>query len=214
MDIKNVIAQRLRNCRAEQGLTAEEVAKRLNILPSRYSNWELAIRTPKDQQVFDLADLYNKPPAWIAGFSDQETQPVDTRNFIAVNQATINVNDTTVTLETTSNTTAFNLSYIEQRGLNENKLTSIYATDDSMTGLVNEGDELLIDRTLNTVSKVDMFAMLVNSQVWIRWIRPEIDGSYTIAAEDSAHYPDNKLTADEMKKLHIIGRVARISRDR
>jgi hypothetical protein len=48
----------------------------------------------------------------------------------------------------------------------------------------------------------------------VRWIRPEINGSFTIAAEDTEHYPDNRLTKDGLTELRIIGRVTRISRDR
>lgn len=217
LDIKSVIAKRLRQCRTEQGWTAEETAKQLNVLPSRYSNWEQALRAPKYEQIFDLAELFNKPAAWIAGFTDMEGQPADSLHFVAVNQSTISLKDTVLTLERVSDDSAFNISYIKRRGLNENKLTTILAPDDSMAGrkdLIKEGDELLIDRTQNTVSKADLFAILVNGQVWVRWIRPEIDGSFTIAAEDTEHYPDNRLTKDGLTELRIIGRVTRISRDR
>lgn len=217
LDIKAVIASRLRQCRTDQGWSAEVTAKRLSVLPSRYSNWEQGIRAPKYEQIFDLAELFGKPPAWIAGFTDVEGQPANPLNFIAVNQSTISVKDTVMQLERVSDDSAFNISYIKRRGLNENKLTTILAPDDSMTGkkdLIKEGDELLIDRAQNTANKADLFAILVNGQIWVRWIRPEINGNYTIAAEDSEHYPDNELNKDELANIKIIGRITRISRDR
>ncbi|MCF1457390.1 MAG: LexA family transcriptional regulator [Shewanella sp.] len=219
MDIKQIIGQRLRQCRHELNWTAEDAAKRLSkpVLPSRYSNWELGLRAPKPEQIFDLANLYKKSPAWVAGYSDIESTPADSLNFVSVSQATISVKDTLLVLERVSNDSAFNRDYIRRRGLNENKLTSIIAPDDSMCGrnaLIKEGDELLIDRSQTTVTKADLFAMLVNDQIWIRWIRPEITGGFTVATEDPAHYPDTSLSAAELASQKIIGRVTRISRDR
>lgn len=210
LDIQSVIAQRLRQCRNEQQWTVEETAKKLTILPSRYSNWEQALRTPKYSQILDLANLFNKPASWIAGFTEREVLP----HFITVNQPTISVKDTSITLECVSDNSAFNISYIKQRGLNQDKLITIFAPDDSMAPLIRKGDELLIDLTENTVKLADLFAILVNSQVWIRWIRPEIDNCFTVAAEDSEYYPDIKLSKDDTSALEIIGRVARISKDR
>ncbi|MNC69124.1 hypothetical protein D3C75_1197850 [compost metagenome] len=53
----------------------------------------------------------------------------------------------------------------------------------------------------------DMFALLVNGRVWVRWIRPEIDNTYSIASDDQGKYPDQKVSADELQKYQIIGRV-------
>lgn len=210
LDIQSVIAQRLRQCRREQEWTAEETAKKLNILPSRYSNWEQALRTPKHSQIVDLATLFNKPASWIAGFSDSEALP----HYVGVNQPTICVKGTVLTLECLADNSAFNIDYIKQRGLSKHQLMTIFATDDSMASLISKGDELLIDKTQNTVKIADLFALLVNDQVWVRWIRPEIDSSFTIAAEDSARFPAITLAKDEISALNIIGRVARISKDR
>lgn len=213
-DIKFLIAKRLRQCRTEKQWTAEETAKSLNILPSRYSNWEQGLRAPKHSQILDLSKLFNKPAAWLAGFNELEEQAAETIQFVSVNPPTICVDDTRLTLECMSDNMAFNLNYIKQRGLNKNKLITILATDDSMASLINTGNELLIDQSKKTVKIADIFAILVNFQVWIRWIRPEIDNSFTITAEDSEHFPDIKLTREELSELKIIGRVARISKDR
>lgn len=214
LDIKSVIAKRLRQCRTEQGWTGEETAKKLNVGPSRYSNWEQGLRKPKDDQIFDLAELFNKPAAWIAGLTDFAGPAIGAQQFIAPNQPTISVNGKTITLDKLANNAAISIDYIKRRQLNENRLSCIFAPDDSMAPLIKEGDEMLIDRTQTDVKKADLFAIWVNGQVWIRWIRPEINGDFTITAEDTDHYPDNKITKNEIAELFIIGRVARVSRNR
>jgi transcriptional regulator with XRE-family HTH domain len=216
-DIKSVVAQRLRQCRNEKGWLQDEAASRLGVLVSRYSNWEQALRLPKPDTIFKAAEVFGKPAAWLAGYSNVESNPADSLNFISVSKASISVKDTLITLEQVSNDSALNIEYIKRRGLNENKLTTIIAPDDSMAGarnLIKEGDELLIDSSKTEVTKADIFALLINGVVWARWIRPEINGSYTITTEDPDHYPDTNVTKEELDNLKIIGRVSRISRDR
>lgn len=213
-DIKKVIANRLRKCRSSKDWTIEETGKRLGVTGSRYSNWEQAIRTPKYEQLIALADVFGTTPSWLAGFTDHEGTQANAMNFVTVNQSTISVKDVVLTLEQIADTSAFKLDYIKRRGLNENKLTSILAPDGSMADMIKEGDELLIDRSRTNITDADIFAILVNGRVWVRWIRPEMDGTFTLAAEDSSHYPDQKLTAEQLDKLKVIGRVARIARDR
>lgn len=217
MNYREIIGQRLRMCRKQKGWTTEDVANRLNITKSRYSNWEQGLRSPKQEQIFDLADIFDKAPAWIAGYSDVEAQPANSLHFVALNESTISLKDTILKLQSVSDSSALNINYIKRRGLNENKLTMLLAPDSSMAGdkdIIIEGDEILIDRTHTTPNKADLFAILVNDQIWIRWIRPEITGTYTIAAEDKENYPDKHLSLEELSELKIVGRVTRICRDR
>jgi len=117
-------------------------------------------------------------------------------------------------IDNVANRSALHIDHVKARGLNENRLTAIVAQGDSMDPLIQDGAEVLIDRSRTTVSTADLFAILVNGQIWIRWIRPELDGSFTVAAEDSAHYPDQKLNAEQLAGLKIVGRIARITHDR
>ncbi|MNE76404.1 putative HTH-type transcriptional regulator [compost metagenome] len=83
-----------------------------------------------------------------------------------------------------------------------------------MAGVINDGDEFLIDLDQTKVIDADLFALIVNSRIWVRWIRPEIDGTFTLAAQDSERFPSQCLTADQLASLDIIGRVAMTCRYR
>lgn len=76
-----------------------------------------------------------------------------------------------------------------------------------------KGDEVQIDSSITIPSTTDMFAIKVNDQVWVRWIRPELDGGYTIRVTDSKRWPDMKINnLEKLKELEIIGRVHCVKR--
>lgn len=213
-DIQNKIAKRLRQCRSEKGWTIDETVLELGIGTSTYSNWEQGLRKPKLEVFILLAEVFGTTPAYLAGFVDHKHKDTGPRNLISPNHPTITLNGGVINLDNVANQCAYELAYLKGRHLDENKLISIIATDSTMKGVIDKGDELLIDRSATTVTKSDLFAILVNNQVWIRWIRPEIGGGFTLAAEDKTQYSDNRLTQDELDELAIIGRVIRISHDR
>ena len=119
-----------------------------------------------------------------------------------------------LTLTQVSDSTAYSLDYLNSRGLNPNKLLSILQIDKSMQGIINEGDEVLLDLEQSTVRGADLFGIVVQSHIWIRTIRPEMNGTYTITAADNAQYADQNLSAEDFQSVDVIGRVARIAHDR
>lgn len=213
-DIQNEIAKRLRQCRSEKGWTIDETVKQLGIGTSTYSNWEQGLRKPKLEAFVLLAEAFGTTPAYLACFVDYKHKDTGPRDLISTNHPTATIKGETVNLDNVANQCAYELAYLKSRYLDENKLVSIIATDSTMKGVIDKGDELLIDRSATTVAKNDLFAILVNNQVWIRWIRPEIPGGFTLAAEDKSQYNDTRLTQAELDELAVIGRVIRISRDR
>lgn len=219
-ELVQVVAQRLKDCRQATGWTLEETAKRLsdlsgtNMTYSRYSNWELGLRMPPTDQVILLAKLFGKTPAWIQGYTDNDSLSAVTSNYVTANPPNISTKNGLLTLSQVTDNTAFSLDYIESRGMNRNKLLCIKQIDTSMAPLIAEGDELLLDGAQTTVRGADLFGIVVAGTVWIRWICPEINSTFTLKAGDSQQYPDSTLTPEALAELDIVGRVVRISHDR
>lgn len=215
-DTGNVISERLAALRKEKGLTLRECAENLNLNLSRYSNWEFGIRTPKHNELIQAADMFGVSAAWLAGFSDHRGHTVgsDSPYITAANPAVATKNSGAIKLSNASDTTAFHADYLAKRKIPEHRVLLLTADDDVMAPIIQKGDELLIDRSRIKVTTPDLCALVVNGRAWIRWVRPEIGDKYVVSAENSELYPPMHLTAEEFKKLDIIGRVARISRDR
>lgn len=216
-DTGNVISERLAALRKESGMTIMQVAEKLGFKNhSRYSNWEFGLRTPKHNELIKAADVFGVSPAYLAGFSDHRGHTVgDDSPYISANNPAVATNKSgAITLSNVSGTTAFHADYLAKRNIPEHRVLLVTADDDVMAPTIQKGDEVLIDRSRFKVTTPDLFAMVVNGRAWLRWIRPEIGGKYVVSAENSELYPPMHFTAEEFKELDIIGRVARISRDR
>lgn len=211
-DIRRKIAQRIRACRTAEDWTVEETARRLSqissetITPSRYGNWEQQIRTPKIEQFVELGVLFKKNPEWIGGLSDNDGTAPEASLYtvpkpvgIPTAQGVLDVGDDSL---------AFKRTFLDELGLDHNRLLPFVAQDNSMRGIIEEGDRVLIDRTATSVQqRDDLFGLMINGRVWLRWIRQDLEGGYKIQAEDRDNYPDQLLTAEKLASLQILGRV-------
>lgn len=211
-DIRRKIAQRIRSCRNAEDWTVEETARRLSLIssetisPSRYGNWEQQIRIPKLEQYFELAALFKKSPAYLAGFTDDDGTAPETSLYCVPKPSAIPTE--AGVLDVGDDALAFRLTFLDALGLDRNNLLPFKAPDDSMRPLINQNDRILIDRSVtNAAARNDLFALLIKGRVWLRWIRQDIDGGYLIQAEDRDGYPDQPVTAEKLATLQILGRV-------
>lgn len=219
-ELQATVARRIKQCRTSHGWTMDETAKRLSVIagkemsPSRYSNWELGLRMPGPEQIIHLGQLFGKPPAWVQGFTDNDSLSAVSSSYVTANSPNILTKSGLLTLTQATDATAYSLDYLTARGLNRNKLLSIRQIDTSMQGVIEEGAEVLLDLEQQTVRGSDLFGIAAAGHIWIRNIRPEMDGSFTITAADSSQYPDQNVSAEQFKEIDLIGRVARIAHDR
>lgn len=214
-DIKDVISARLKACRAQKGWTFAETAAELSritgakFIPSRYGNWELGINIPPLEMIYVLGALYGKPGAYLAGLTDDDGTSPETRKYAIPAQSTVPSPNGLINLG--DNALAFRLRFLESIKLDKEKILLVIAPDDSMAGIIEEGDRALIDLSETAVTRDDMFAIMVNGRLWLRWIRQTLKGDFVIQAQQSARYPDQTLTNEELASLHILGRVRMIT---
>lgn len=214
-DIKDKISRRLKACRAHKGWTFAETATELakitgaKFIPSRYGNWELGINTPSLEMLFAMGALFGKPPAYLAGLTDDDGTSPETRKYAIPAQSTVPSPNGLINLG--DNALAFHLPFLDSIKLDKDKILLVIAPDDSMSGIIEEGDRALIDLSETTVTRDDMFALMVNGRLWLRWIRQTLTGDYVIQAERRDHYPDQTLSNEALATLHILGRVRMIT---
>ncbi|WP_122423291.1 XRE family transcriptional regulator [Pseudomonas viridiflava] len=215
-DLERILAERLRQTRSDLGWSVEDVVSRLGqfeggaISRSGFYNWETGQRTPSAKHVMMLGKVLGKDPAWLQGYSNNEASHVSPK-YVTANSPTLQTKTGTIEVSQSCNDSALHLDYLEKRKLNRNKLLSIYQLDKSMSPLIAEGAEVLLDCERTSVRGTDLFGILVGGNIWIRRIREELDDTFTLSAANQAEYPEQKLTREELEKIEIIGRVARIS---
>lgn len=219
-DLKITVAQRLKQCRHDRNWTMKALVQQLQercgaeVGESAYSNWENALRMPPPEMLIKLGDLFGVAPAWLQGFTSHSSANMSMADYITANSPHIVTKNGDLPLKQASAATAYNVDYLKSRNLDRNRVLCIRQLDSSMAGLIDEGDEVLIDQTRCEVEGRDLYAIVAPSNtVWIRWISREFDGTFKLSAQNDDH-PDTILQPEAFEKLTVVGRVARIAHDR
>lgn len=70
--MKNILAQRLKECRKEKGLKQWQVAVYCDITERAYQNYELMTREPKLEILVRIADFYEVSLDYLVGRTDKK----------------------------------------------------------------------------------------------------------------------------------------------
>ena len=65
--MREILAERLKECRLKRGLTQREVATYCDITEKAYQNYELMTREPKLEILIRIADFYNVSLDYLTG---------------------------------------------------------------------------------------------------------------------------------------------------
>lgn len=217
-DIRETIALRMEQRRNELNLTFDQVARRMTTTkPSiaRYSKWEYGENSPKLEQLSEIASALEISPSYLCGFTnDRTSERAVVELFAQLPAAHMATPDGSTTMLESDKSLAFNEGVLRKKSLRAHQLILLKAHDNSMGTHVAAGDLVLVNRDECIPAELDIFALLVKNRVWFRWIRPELDGTFTVFAEDDSKYPPERIQSDNLRALCIIGRAVCISRFR
>ncbi|RCL22996.1 hypothetical protein C6A77_19350 [Pseudomonas sp. AFG_SD02_1510_Pfu_092] len=214
-DLRSKISARLKACRAHKGWTFAETATRLGeamgakVIPSRYGNWELGENLPPLSMLIGMGKIFDKPPAYLGGLSDDDGDAPETSGYVVPPLST--VPSAAGVVDIGDSALAFQKDFLEANDLDRQNILVLSAPDDSMSPRIRKNDRVLIDLSETVVSHDDMFAIMISGRPRLRWIRQDLDGNYVIQAEQREYYPDETVTAAKLKALHILGRVRMIT---
>lgn len=207
------VGNRLRQMRKAKGWTIRETAALIDSEMARYSNWEQGIRRADIDDIIRLAKVFGCSAPWLAGMTDNDgqTTPVAVdflppENLYRTRLGEADSNDQFVDY------VAFHTSYLRRESLDARELVHVKAAESSQCGTIKKGDELLIDRYRSAVTADGLYALFINGHIVFRWIRIGLDGTFSVYSyinepKDQA----DKVTADELNSLEVIGRVCRQS---
>jgi len=216
-ELTKLIGRRLRSCREDRGWTLEDAVREMKATPegspvgtTGMNMWELGERCPRLETFLTLSKVYNRPASYLAGL-DSDDHASDYVYPMRSPGAPGLLLDSSLA----DDALAVRAPYLSELGVSPSDFMVIRMPDDGMGDTAAKGDLLLLDLSKrNAPEERDMFALLVNGRLWVRWIRPEMDDSYSIASDDPIKYPDQKVTADELQKYQIVGRVVMATKRR
>lgn len=69
-----MFAERLRELRRRDGMTQDDLAKRLGVVKSTVSQWESGYRVPSEDILRQLAQIFDVSVDYLIGYSNTPTQ--------------------------------------------------------------------------------------------------------------------------------------------
>ncbi len=195
---KDLVADRVRKSRELSGKTVVQVAEDAGMSESRWRNYECRVRTPNISLFPQMARACGVTAAYIAGFTEHQGATSDSWKYTEANARR---------LKAGSDLLAFNVETLSKKGLEARKLTLLTVMDSNLSPTINAGDEALFDVSQTDYNTAGLFALQdKEDRLWLRWIRPEMSGGFTLSCNDKERFPDQILTADELSKFDLIGR--------
>lgn len=106
---------------------------------------------------------------------------------------------------------AFRKKWFEFRGLNPDTLRIYFVKSYVEGGIISGGDSVMID-TSDTSIADGVFALKLNENMLIRWLKVRVDGSLDVYT-DINKAPDENVEADKLKNITVLGRVVWLGKD-
>jgi len=101
---------------------------------------------------------------------------------------------------------AFTAYSLRKQGLNPSRLSAIRVDGDSMAGLLEDGDTVMIDHGRNQLEAEAVYVIRLDDHLYAKRLQRLFDGSVRIISENKA-YGDVVVSKAQLNDLEIIGRV-------
>ena len=95
---------------------------------------------------------------------------------------------------------------LRKKGLTPANLVCLRVDGDSMTGLLEDGDTVMIDQRRNTLEGEGVYVVMLDDHLYAKRLQRQFDGSILIISHNTA-YKEMTVPKDRLAELHIIGRV-------
>lgn len=101
---------------------------------------------------------------------------------------------------------SFTCYSLRKKGLTPSELACLRVGGDSMTGLLEDGDTVMIDLRRNTLADEGVYVVMLDGHLYAKRLQRQFDGSVLIISHNKEYQPMT-VPKDRLAELHIIGRV-------
>ncbi|UZZ12233.1 helix-turn-helix transcriptional regulator [Ectopseudomonas mendocina] len=95
---------------------------------------------------------------------------------------------------------------LRKKGLTPSDLACLRVDGDSMTGLLEDGDTVMIDLSRNALEGEGVYVVMLDDHLYAKRLQRQFDGSVLIISHNKEYQPMT-VPKDRLSELHIIGRV-------
>ncbi|WP_447588709.1 XRE family transcriptional regulator [Aquipseudomonas campi] len=212
--MSDALAARMRKC-AEIAGSGDELA-RITAIPRRTLEYYLTgEREPKIGRCVEIAKAVGVDIAWLAS-GEGEPMPKPQTAALEGDDAYAYVPLYDARCSAGSGawnercSILVNLSFtrysLRKKGLTPTDLACLRVDGDSMTGLLEDGDTVMIDQRRNALEGEGVYVVLLDDHLYAKRLQRQFDGSVLIISHNKEYQPMT-VPKDRLAELQIIGRV-------
>ncbi len=94
---------------------------------------------------------------------------------------------------------------LRKKGLTPSNLACLRVDGDSMLGLLDDGDTVMIDQSRNTLEGEGVYVVMLDDHLYAKRLQRQFDGSVLIISHNKEYQPMT-VPRDRLGELQIIGR--------
>jgi phage repressor protein C with HTH and peptisase S24 domain len=207
--------------RKSKGFKQKELANILNISLPTMNHYESGKRAPNSELLSQIAKTLGCDPGWLlTGEGQAEKKEVLLNEPIlssALNDFVLlpqyNIESTAgggsfIHSEQIVDHLAFKASWVSKElGTDPKYLLLIHSIGDSMEPTFRSGDLLLVDRNKARMKGDGIYLINFDEGLIVKRLEWMMDGTVVIRGDNTSVSREQKLTAIEMEKLNLLGRV-------
>ncbi len=191
------VAGRMAALRKARGLTQNEASKLAGLKLTTWGNYEAGDRMFNGLVLTKIARGLKTTSSYILGETELMDGAGSEFTVLTGGQARSNCD---------VNYLAFSSEELRKMGYRASDLLTIKVRDDAIDNL-SMGDAVVIDTSQRDINQPGLFAIKTESgHYWLRYIRPEMTGGYTLYCDNKTHYPDVFYANEKIDSINVVGK--------
>lgn len=219
--MNNKLNERLIYARKSKGFMQKELANILKVSLPTMNHYESGKRAPNSELLAQIAKVLECDPGWLLtgegqaekkeAFVNEAMSPSTLDDFVLVPRYNIEASaggGSVIHSEQIVDHLAFKASWVSKElGADPKNLLLIHSIGNSMEPTLRSGDLLLVDRSKARMKGDGIYLINFDDGLMVKRLEWMMDGTIVIRGDNTSVSREQKVTAIEMEKLHLLGRV-------
>lgn len=202
----STLQDRIKLALEKSGLSKTDLWKGCGVSSGTVTTWVKGPnQTISGVNLMNAAKVLGVNPDWLATGRGNMSSAKETSSQLDDESTTIEISNPSHSKSIKS--IKFSLDWIRERvaGANQNQLSIVFISDDSMSPTLTQGDFIIINSNIRKFSNDGIYIINNNSGSFIKRIQKLLDGSYLIKSDNPSYEPQS-IKAIDLSEINIAGK--------